>query len=119
MIPHILRSISHASRNGAEIYVPQPRDRLLDFPVSQREAESSVHGADLARAVTWHAQLTGERLDRGRAFRWARDYGAAVRFAEQQLRRRKSYAVRRKINVQTESMFRKGSAHRDLRERDA
>jgi hypothetical protein len=62
MMPHILRSVSHTSRNGAEIYVSETRDRLLDLPVSQGDAEGPILRADGAGAEERHAELAGERL---------------------------------------------------------
>ena len=57
-----LRSVSHASRNGAEIYVPQPCDRLFDLSVSQRDAEGPIRRAYGARPEQRDAELAGERL---------------------------------------------------------
>src|SRR6266576_7368366 len=94
MMPHMLRSVSQASRNGAEIYVPQPRHRLVDLSVSQRDAESSVCIAHLARAGARHAQLAGQCLNCPDTILGTGDYGAAVGFAEQHLVRGERCAVR-------------------------
>src|ERR1043166_9927420 len=118
MIPHILRSVSHASRNSAEIYVAQPPDRLLDLSVSQRDLEGALGGADGAGAMDRNAQLTREHLYRPGALRSARDNCPAVRFAEQQLVRRASCVVRRQVNVESKSVFLVRAAHGDFRERD-
>src|SRR6267378_3426334 len=105
MMPHILRSVSHASRNCAEIYVSEPRDRLLDLSVSQRNAEGPILRAHGASAKQGDAELAGERLDRGHALRGTRDDGAPVRLAEQKLVRREPCGVRRQIHVEAEPVF--------------
>src|SRR5436190_6808426 len=94
MMPHMLRSVSHASRNGAEIYVSQPRDRLLDLSVSQRDADTSIYIADLARAGARHAQLAGQCLNRPDPILGTGDNGAGVGFAEHHLVRGERCAVR-------------------------
>jgi hypothetical protein len=63
----MLRSISHASRNSVEIYVSEPRDRLLDLSVSQPDAEGPIYGTHGARAADRDAELTGESLYDARA----------------------------------------------------
>src|SRR2546428_642607 len=71
-----LRSVSHASRNGVEIYVPQTRDRLLDLSVLQRDAESSIcrtHGACAAdRNAPRSAPATRRSMSRFSASRSTR-----------------------------------------------
>src|SRR6266576_590683 len=94
MMPHMLRSVSHASRDGAEIYVPQPRHRLLDLSVSQRDADTPIYIADLARARARHAQLAGQCLNCPDSILGTCDDGTAVRFAEQHLLRGERCAVR-------------------------
>src|SRR5213593_1497068 len=41
MMPHILRSVSHASRNGAELYVSETRDRRMGPSASRCETDRS------------------------------------------------------------------------------
>src|SRR2546425_12993476 len=99
MMPHMRRSVSHASRNGAEIYVSEPGDRLLDLSVSQRDAEGAVHGTYRTGPQDRDTKLTGQRLDRRRALRRTGDYGAPMGFAKKNLVRREACGVRRQINV--------------------
>src|SRR5690348_7829160 len=111
MMPHMRRSVSHASRNGAEIYVSEPRDRLLDLAVPQADAEGPVGGTDSSRTVDRNPQLTRERLHSPGALRRARDDHAAVGFAEQQFVRRATCVVRRQIHIETVSAFLVGPTH--------
>src|SRR6266478_7585186 len=118
MMPHILRSVSHTSRNGAEIYVSETRDRLLDLSVSQRDAEGPILRADGAGAEERDAELAGQRLHCSRALRGTRNDGATVGFAEQKLVRREACGVRRQIHVKAEPVFLIRAPHRDLGEGD-
>src|SRR5258707_2961864 len=93
MMPHMLVSVSHTPWNGAEIYVAQPADRLVDRPVSQGDPEGALGAAHAARSEERHAQLAGDPLNRSRALRLGRDDGATVGFAERQLLRRESCVV--------------------------
>src|SRR5437667_48921 len=72
MMPHMLRSVSHASRNGAVIYVAQPGDRLVDRSVSQHKTEGPIHGTHRAGAEQRDTELAGQCLYRRRAPRSAR-----------------------------------------------
>src|SRR5882672_3527014 len=118
-MPHILRSVSHASRNGAEIYVAEPRDRLLDLSVSQRDAESPFLRAYRARAKQRDAKLARQRLHRPDTLRCAGDDGSPVGLAEQYLVRGERCAVRGQVNVQTKSVLLIRTTHRDLSECNA
>src|SRR5439155_22856992 len=103
MMPHMLRSVSHASRNGAVIYVAQPGDRLVERSVSQRKAEGPIHGTHRAGAEERDTELAGQCLYRRRALLCARNHGAAVGFAEQQLVGREACGVGRQIDVETKT----------------
>src|ERR1041385_1484886 len=105
MMPHISPSVSHAPWNGAEIYVAEPRDRLVDASVSQLDADGAIRGPHSPNPLRAHSQLARQRLHRARALGRAGDYGAAVRFAEEEFVRPQSCAVRPQVNVQTESLF--------------
>src|SRR3989442_15177097 len=118
-MPEMRRSVSHRSGNGAEIYVAQPGDRLVDRAVSQRDAEGAVHGTYRTRPQDRDSKLTGQRLDWRRALRRTGDHGAPVGFAEQKLVRREACGVRRQIHVEAEPVFLIRSPHRDFREGDA
>src|SRR5512145_284768 len=118
MMPHIVRSVSHAPWNGAEIYVSQPANRLCDRSVAQCDAESAARGSNAATTQCGHTEFAGQRLNRRGALRWTRNYGAAVAFAEQQLVRSERCTVRGQINVEPEAKFLIRRTHRNLGERD-
>src|SRR6267378_2113341 len=80
-MPHISYSVSHASRNSAEIYVSQTDNRLIDGSVAQGDSEGSVDWTDGTGSHGRDAQLTRQRLNGCGAFRCASDDGATVRFA--------------------------------------
>src|SRR5207248_677373 len=113
------RSISHASRNSAEIYVPQTLDRLLDgSPVAQCDSEGCVDRPDAPDSQDRDTELTGQCLNDGSTLGCAGDYGAAVRFAEQQLLRRAWCVVRGQVDVQAEPTLLVWPTHGDLCEGD-
>ena len=60
--------------------------------------------------------LTGQSLDRGGTIRWTRDYGAAMRLAEQEFGSREPGAESRQVNVQTEPVFLIRTTHRHFSE---
>src|SRR5207237_9053593 len=77
------RSISHASRNSAEIYVPQTLDRLLDgSPVAQCDSKSAVDRSDAPDSQDRDTELTCQCLNGGSKLRCAGDYGADVALPE-------------------------------------
>src|SRR5258705_6238159 len=94
MMPHMLRSVSHAPGNRAEIYLAQPSHRRCDRIVSQSDAEGTVHRADHADALRRDTELAGQHVNRSGTLRRTRDHGAAVGFAEQYLVRRERCAIR-------------------------
>src|SRR6266850_3001117 len=118
MMPHILRSVSHASRNSVEIYVSEPPNMLLHLAVSQGDADGTVARSHRAAAQHWDAQLAGQCLDGAGALGGTGNYSSAVGFAEENLVGREACGVRREIHIQTEARFRIGAAHGDLRERN-
>src|SRR6267378_2392798 len=118
MMPHILRSVSHASRNSVGIYVSEPRNTLLHLAVSQGDADGTVARSHRAAPQRWDAQLAGQCLDGAGALWRTGNYSAAVGFAEENLVGREACSVRREIYNQTEARFRIGAAHGDLRERN-
>src|SRR5213594_1016842 len=119
MMPHICPSVSHPPGYAREIYLPEPRDGVLDGRVAQPQANRAAtlrHGTDPLRG---HTQLLCQRRHCGRALRWTCENGSPVRFAEQQIDSRKASAVSGEIDVEAESCLVVRPAHRDFRQRDA
>src|SRR5260370_16033 len=117
-MPHISYSVSHASRNSAEIYVSQTDNRLLDGSVAQCDSEAPVDWTDGTGSQSRDAQLTRQRLNGGGALQSAGDDGASVRFAEQNLVRGEACVVRRQIHVESEARVLVRPAHRHFRKCD-
>src|SRR5690242_5811245 len=85
MMPHIRWSVSHATGNGREIYLPELPDGLLDVRVTQAHPHGSPTRAYAPDPPRGDAELLGERRNSHRALRCAGHNGAAVGLAEEQL----------------------------------
>src|SRR5436190_1691825 len=119
MMPHILRSVSHATRKAREIYLSQPLHGVLDARVAQPQAQGAAALTHRAGAVRGHTELLRQRHDGGGALGRAGDDSAAVGLAEQQLYGRQAEAVTGEIDVEPKPGFLVRPSHRDLGERDA
>src|SRR5213592_2558935 len=102
MMPHICPSVSHPPGYAREIYLPEPRDGVLDGRVAQPQPDRATALCHGAKPLRGHAQLLRQRRHCGRARRWTCDNGSPMRLAEQQIDSRKAQAVSGEIDVEAE-----------------